>query len=244
MSRQDLPQPDAAPVAVEVEVEGYLAQVAARLPGPPRAHADIVAELRSGLLDAADAQRSAGLPPAQAALTAIRESGDPTRVAAGFRAEIAASQARVAATLLVTGPLVGLLWIATAAASHLGLGVHVALPWQWTGRSPGLGVGIPLVAAAVGVTGCAALLGIAATGRLTRWLPARPRRAPTAAAVAGFGAVGADGLGLALLGAQLATVPGKLSPVLAAVAAAASLARLLLAGRAARDCLAIRASLT
>ncbi len=205
-----------------------------------------MAELRSGLLDATDAHRSAGLPPARAALAAIREFGDPARVAAGFHAEIAASQARrVAVTLLVTGPLVGLLWIATAVASHLG--IHFAPSWQWTGLSPGLGVlgvGIYLVAVAVGVTAWAAILGIATTGRLTRWLPARPRQAPTAAAVAGFGAVGADGLGLALLAAQLATVPGKLSPVLAAAAAAASLARLMFAGHAARHCLAIRASLT
>ena len=78
---------------------------------------------------------------------------------------------------------------------------------------------------------------------LTRWLPDRPRRAPTAAAVAGLGAVGADALGLTLLAAQLATVPGKLSPVLAAAAAAASLARLMFAGRAARRCLVLRASL-
>jgi hypothetical protein len=234
MSRQGPPEPGAG-----TAVEGYLAEVTARLPGPPRAHAGIVAELRSGLLDATDAHRSAGLPPPQAALAAIREFGDPAQVAAGFRAEIAASQARrVAVTLLVTGPLVGLLWIATAVASHL------ALPWQWTSLSPGLGVGIRLVAVAAGVTAWAAILGIATTGRLTRWLPARPRRAPTAAAVAGFGAVSADGLGLALLTAQLATAPGKLSPVPAAAAAAASLARIMLARRAARHCLAIRASLT
>jgi hypothetical protein len=237
MSRQHLPEPGAGPA-----VEGYLAEVIARLPGPARVPAGLVAELRSGLLDAADAYRSAGLPPAQAALAAIREFGDPAQVAAGFTAEIAASQARrVAVTLLVTGPLVGLLWIATAAASHLG--IRLDLSWEWTGPSPGLGVGMNLVAIAVGVTAWAALLGIAATGRLTRWLPARPRRATTAAAVAGFGAVTADGLGLALLAAQLATAPGNLSPVLAAAAAVASLTRLELAGRAARHCLAIRASL-
>jgi hypothetical protein len=233
MSRQGPPEPGAGPA-----VELYLAEVTARLPGPPRAHSGIVAELRSGLLDAADAHRSAGLPPTQAALAAIREFGDHAQVASGFRAEIAASQARrVAVTLLATGPLVGLLWLAAAAASHLGL------PWQGTGPSPGLRVGIPLVAVAAGVTAWAAMLGIATTGRLTRWLPARPRRAPTAAAVAGFGAVGADGLGLALLAAQLATAPGKLSLVPATAAAAASLARLMLARRAACRCLAIRASL-
>jgi hypothetical protein len=38
-------------------VECYLAEVAARLPGPARAQAGIVAELRSGLLDAATSAR-------------------------------------------------------------------------------------------------------------------------------------------------------------------------------------------
>jgi hypothetical protein len=65
-----------------------------------------------------------------------------------------------------------------------------------------------------------------------------------AAAIAGFGAVSADALGLALLAAQLAIAPGKLSPALAGTAAAASLARMMLARRAAHRCLAIRASLT
>jgi hypothetical protein len=229
-------------------VDGYLAEVAARLAGPARARAGIVAELRSGLLDAADAHRSAGLPPAQAARAAIREFGDPDRVADGFRAEIAAGQARrVSLALLVTGPLVGLLWIATAAGSHLGL--RPALPWPGTSGSPGLGMGsglgagICLVAIAALVTAWAAAVGIAATGRATRWLPAEPRRAPTAAAVAGFGAIGADGVGLLLLAAELAVAPGRLALAPAAAAAVASLARLLLARRAARRCLALRTSL-
>ena len=218
-------------------LERYLAEFTAGLPGPARARAGIVAELRSGLLDAADAQRSAGLPPDRAELAAIREFGDPAGIAAAFRPEIAARQARrVALMLLVTGPLVGLLWIAEAVSSHAG--AQSGRPWPWAAPAPGL-----LLAAAVGVTAWAAMIGIASTGRLTRWLPARPRRAPTAAAVAGFGAMGADGLGLMLLAAQIATAPGKLAPVLAAAAAAASLARLMLAGRSARRCLAMRAGL-
>ena len=238
MSRQGPPESGSV-----LAVEGYLAEVRARLPGSARAQASIMAELHSGLLDATDAHRSAGLAPAQAALAAIGEFGTPAQVAGGFKAEIAASQARrVAVTLLVTGPLVGLLWIATAMASHLG--IRLAPPWRGTGVAPGLGMGIYLVAVAAGVTAWGAVLSIAATGRLTRWLPTRPRRAPTAAAVAGYGAVSADGLGLALLAAELATVPGKLSLLPAAAAAAASIARMLLARRAARHCLALRASLT
>ena len=141
--------------------------------------------------------------------------------------------------VLVTGPVVGLVWLAEAAAGHPG--ARLGLPWQWAGLFPP--PGLLLVAIAVAVTAWGALGGIASTGRLTRWLPDRPRRAPTAAAVAGLGAVGADALGLMLLAAQLAAVPGKLSPVPAAVAAAASLARLMFAGRAARRCLVLRASL-
>ncbi len=227
-----LPGPGSSP-----PIERYLAEVTARLPGPARARAGIVAELRSGLLDAADARQSAGLPPDRAAVAAITEFGDPARIAAGFRPEIAAGQARrVALTLLVTGPLVGLLWIAEALSSHAG--AQSGPPWPWAAPAPGL-----LLAVAVGVTAWAAMIGIASTGRLTRWLPDRPRRAPTAAAVAGLGAMGADGLGLMLLATQIATAPGRLTPALAAAAAAASLARLMLAGRCARRCLAIRASL-
>jgi hypothetical protein len=228
------PQPGAGPA-----VERYLAEVSAGLPGPARARAGILAELRSGLLDAADAHRSAGVPSAQAAVAAITEFGDAGEIAGGFRAEIAAGQARrVAVMVLVTGPLVGLVWLAEAAAGHPG--ARLGLPWRWAGLFP---PPLLLVAIAVAVTAWGALGGIASTGRLTRWLPDRPRRAPTAAAVAGLGAVGADALGLTLLAAQLATVPGKLSPVLAAAAAAASLARLMFAGRAARRCLVLRASL-
>ncbi|HVB42868.1 MAG TPA: permease prefix domain 1-containing protein [Streptosporangiaceae bacterium] len=241
MTRQGPPASAAGPA-----VECYLAEVAGRLPGPDRGRDGIVAELRSGLLDAMDAYQSAGLPTDQAVQAAIREFGDPGRVADGFRAEIAAAQARrVVVTLLVTGPLVGLLWIATAMSSHLG--IRFAVPWQRAGLGAslgtGLGTGLLLVAVAVGVTAWAGVIGIASTGRLTRWLTAPPRLAPTAAAVAGFGAVSADSLGLVLLAVQLAAVPGKLSPVPAIAAAAASVTRLLLARRAARQCLALRASL-
>ncbi len=198
------PQPGAGPA-----VERYLAEVSAGLPGPARALAGILAELRSGLLDAADAYRSAGVPSAQATLAAIREFGDPGEIAGAFRAGIAAGHARrVAVTLLLTGPLVGLAWIAEAAAGHPG--VRLGPPWQWAALFPP--PGLLLVAIAVAVTAWGALGGIASTGRLTRWLPHRPRRAPAAAAVAGLGAVGADALGLTLLAAQLATVPGQLSP--------------------------------
>ena len=154
-------EPGSSPV-----LERYLAEVTARMPGPARARAGIVAELRSGLLDAADAQRSAGLPPDRAAVAAISEFGDAAGIAAGFRAEIAARHARrVVLTLLVTGPLVGLLWIAEAGASHAG--AQSGRPWPWAAPAPGL-----LVAVAVGVR---------SFRRIFRWNERLTRRAREAA---------------------------------------------------------------
>lgn len=142
-------------------VEGYLDEIARRLPGPDRAHGDVVAELRTGLVDTMEAYQSAGLSTDQAAQAAIREFGDPGRVAAGFRAEIAAAQARrVVVTLLVTGPLTGLLWIATALASHL----EIAMPWQRANFGASLDAGLLLVAVAVVVTALAGVAVIAGAG--------------------------------------------------------------------------------
>ena len=85
---------------------------------------------------------------------------------------------------------------------------------------------------------------IATTGTLSRWLPASPRIAAAAAATAGFTAVAADLAILALLASQLASAPGTLDPIPVAAATAASLTRLTLARRAARRCLAVRATLS
>jgi len=85
-------------------IKSYLAEIAAALPGPGRARAGVVAELRSGLLDAADAHRRAGLDPPAAARAAVAEFGHPAQVVAAFRPRISATQARhVAITLLATG---------------------------------------------------------------------------------------------------------------------------------------------
>jgi hypothetical protein len=232
-----------APEATGPAVESYLAEIAALLPGPPRGHASIMAELGSGLLDAAAAHRSAGLPPARADFAAIREFGDPGQVAAGFVAEIATRQARRAAVaLLASGPLVGLLWVATARASHLGIPADPIA--RWADLPPGLRIGAALVAIAAVVTALTACLGIAVTGRLTRWLRPSPVRAPTAAAAAGVGAVSAEMIGLALLAAQAASTPGRLPAALAGAAAAAGLSRLLLARHSARQSLMLRRILT
>jgi small-conductance mechanosensitive channel len=224
-------------------IDVYLRQVAASMPGPAHARRDILTELRSGLLDAAEAHRSAGLPAGAAAEAAITEFGDPCQVADAFRPHLAMRQARqVALTLVVTGPLVGLLWTVAALASHIT--IRHAPPWHWPGAPP-LSIGVfPVVVAALVITVWSALATVAATGKLARWLPISPRTAAATAASTSFGATAADLAILALLASQLTRAPGTLDPLPVAAAAAASLTRLTLARRAARKCLAIRATLS
>jgi hypothetical protein len=149
---------------------------------------------------------------------------------------------RVALALVVTGPPVGLLWAAAALASHITL--RDAPPWQWPGAPPLAPAAFPAVGAALILTVWSALATVAATGTLTRWLPCRPRIAAATAATAGFGAAAADLAIFALLTSQLISAPDTLAPLPVAAATAASLTRLTLARRAARKCLAIRATLT
>jgi hypothetical protein len=220
--------PAGPPGAAEQAIGSYLAQIAAGLPGPASARRDIVAELGTGLADAADAHRCAGLDPAQAARAAIAEFGSPDGVVAGFRGELAAATARrTTLTLMTVGPLTGALWVIAGLASH----IH-RFP---TGAQLATHIAIIAVAAAIG----SHLFTLAATGRLTRWLPARP--AASAAIAAGSGAA-ADVAMLAALIILAAVMPGRLAALPFAAAGAASVARLGLATRAARTSLANRAS--
>ena len=144
-------------------VDAYLREVGAALPGPARARRDILAELHSGLLDATDAHRRAGLPDGAAAAAAIAEFGDPRVVAGAFRPELTIRHARrVALTLVTTGPLIGLLWVGAAAASHMA--IRHAPPWEWAGAPPGSPAAFPLALAAVLVAVWAGLFTVVAAG--------------------------------------------------------------------------------
>jgi hypothetical protein len=224
-------------------VDAYLREVAASMPGPPRARGDILAELRSGLLDAIDAHRSGGLTVQAATEAAITEFGDPRQVAGAFRPHLTMIQARrTALALAATGPPVGLLWIAAALASHIT--IRHAPPWQWPGAPPLSHAVFPAVGVAILLVITSTLATIAATGKLTRRLPACPGIAAATAATAGFGIAIADLALLAVLASQLASAPGTVAPLPVAAATAASLTRLTLARRAARSCLATRAAPT
>ena len=100
-------------------VTDYLAAVAAQLTGPPSARAAVTDELRDGLMEALETHHARGCSPQEATVAAIAEFGDPDTVAAAFGPELGAVQARrVALGLLVTGPLVGLTWIAAVAGQR------------------------------------------------------------------------------------------------------------------------------
>lgn len=229
--------PAGSPGAAEQAIRSYLAEIAAGLDGPASARRDIVAELGTGVADAADAHRRAGLDPAQAARAAIAEFGSPARVASGFRGELAAAAARrtTLTLILVSGPTVAL-WYIAALASHIH---RSAPPWEWATLPAGARLATLLATIAVAVSIGSHLFTLAATGRLTRWLPARPA---ASAAIAAGSAAAADVAMLAALTILAAAIPGRLAALPLAAAGAASLARLGLATRAARTCLAIGAA--
>jgi hypothetical protein len=215
-------------------IGAYLAKLAGQLGGPSPARAAIVAEVEDGLWAATAAHRAGNLTPADAARAAVAEFGAPGTVAAGFGPELAAAIGRrVGLGLLTTGPLVGSSWLLLVAAT-----------WRWTGQTPPAALG--LVAALIGlvlmVAVPAAVLSVAVSGRLSRWLPVGRPAAASAAAVAAGACVVGDLCLLAGLLASLVLAGGVPWPA-AVLAAGASSLRLSLAGRAARRCLAARAAL-
>ena len=220
-------------------VADYLAAVTTQLTGPPAARAAVTDELRDGLLEALEAHQARGCSQTEATAAVIAEFGDPGTVAAAFGPELGAVQARrVALGLLVTGPLVGLAWMAAVV-------VNALPPWRHQLIGPWLA--LPLVGLALSVAGPALGLTVAATGRLGRRLGRVVDRAtlpPTAAAVAALAALVADLTLLGIITGHALTSPESFVWAPVVLAASASLTRVTLAGRAAHRCLATRAALT
>jgi hypothetical protein len=223
--------PASLDLAARRVLEGYLGELARSLGGPRPTRAAIVAEVADGLTEATAAHQTRGLPPATAAAAAVAEFGDAQVIAAGFGPELAAETGRrVGLGLLATGPLVGLTWLAMAVASLT------------TTPAP-LPAGLMLAPVAFGavlaVAVPAAVVSVLASGRLSRWLPASPGLAPSAAGLAAALCVAGDLLLLSGLLAWAVTVGGLVWP-LGVLAATASAVRLSLVGRAARRCVAAR----
>lgn len=201
-------------------VDFYLAEIAARLPCPRRYRGDLLAELRDGLVDAVDHYRAQGLPPRTAAAHAVDDCG-PVEVVSRACAELLAERhaRRSAVTLLVTGPLIGGLWLATLVP----------------GDTPdALLLATPLLGILVGIAVLAAALAVAATGRLGTLLPGAIGLAPKAAGTACVTMVIADASILGTATVQGLTAPSGLPWVLGLTAAAASCIRLACSQHAAR----------
>lgn len=214
----------------ELLIADYLDRVAARLRGPRRARADLLAELRSSLDDALDAHRSPSVSPTDAARRAVAELGTPSEVAAGFEPELTARQARrLGLALVPAGAAVTALWAYAAKTSDFG--AHAG-SWTVLGRPP-----MPLALAALGIAIVSAVLTVATTGRLTRWLRPPSRFAPVVAAAGGLSGAAIDVAILTLLVGQLFVAGHPLDPAPVLAAAGASATRFAFGRRAAHRCL-------
>ena len=83
-----------------LSIDGYLHLLSARLRGPRRLTRDVLAEVRDGLADAADAYVGAGLSPAAAQRRAVAEFGEVDELAAQFQQTLGVAQGRRTARLL------------------------------------------------------------------------------------------------------------------------------------------------
>ena len=220
-----LDEPAARPPQINAAVDHYVARLARDLPGPGGARASALDEVRDGLHEAIAGYTARGLPPQLAAQTAITELGSPATVAEAFAPELAATQARhTLLALLITGPLVGLWWLLLLA------------PQPWPPRPGVLWAAIPALPL-VGVAIAAAVVILATTGSLIRWLPeSTPQRALLGVAGVAIGCVLGDLTVLATLAARSLTTTWQPPLALAMVAVAGSLIRIPLAWRAILRC--------
>jgi hypothetical protein len=200
-------------------LDRHVAALGAALRGPDALRRDVLAEVRDGLQDAAQAYRSRGRAPADAAAVAVAEFGPVDDLAPLYQAELTTAQARRTAlvvVLLFPALLLGwdLLWSA-------------GLAWPATGSPPPAAV--PLLARVQDVLSAGAaglgLLVLLATLRRS----VRPRLLAGAAAAVGLlGALLCVGTAVAMnlahgpaTLAMLTTNPAAL-PAFAASAAAAA----------------------
>jgi hypothetical protein len=97
----------------EAVVDRRLHELSARLHGPNRLKADLLAEARHALEDAVEAYRDGGLPRAEAQRRAVAEFGSDAQLVPGFQAELAVGALRglalrtlvVAVVLIAAGDL-------------------------------------------------------------------------------------------------------------------------------------------
>ncbi len=203
-------------------IDGYLSQMANDLVASAATRAAVIEEISDGLLESVASHRERGLPEAEAERAAIAEFGAPGMIAAAFRQELGARQARRSALALMTsGPIVGIAWLAGAVLSSLPPARHHLIgPW-WALLLVG-------VAIAVGIPGL--IVTIVATGRMGLRLTLPPDLPAKAVSIASAAAVATDAAMLTIAVLYLAmTSASPLFPLAPAIVA--SLVRICLASR-------------
>jgi hypothetical protein len=198
-------------------LDEYLDRLVATLSGPPRGRLEVAVEIRDGLLEATEAHRSQGRDEQTSMRLAVAEFGDPVQLAVALTEELQARQARrTGSHLMASGPLIGLLWLATISGSGGAF---------WPPQLPGaLVVLLAVPCLLIGVP-CAAFAMVAGR-RLTSGL-LNDGLAPSAARLAALAAGGVDLLALVGLVAYVVVWHGELSPFVYA-AVTASVVRLVI----------------
>ena len=96
-------------------IDSYLADLDARLRGTASIKAELLAEARDGLVDAAEAHQERGLAPADAQRAAVEEFGPVEEIGREYQAELGVAQgARLLRSMLLALPAVHALWELTA----------------------------------------------------------------------------------------------------------------------------------
>ncbi len=214
--------------AADNSIEAFLHAVGARLPGPGKQRAAILAELNDALLEATESYERTDLDRPQAVRLALREFGDPRVLAESFRPELIITRGRRSAlTLLAAAPIVLALWIAAARSRD-------TTPTVRLFDSPTDHLTAAVLLVALIASGTCTLL---TTGCLTRWLALPPRAPVLSAAATGLITIVSNLLAVGVLGARLASYPGTVHALLVTAAITASCTSIYLATRASRSCL-------
>lgn len=208
-----------------VVVDDYLSMLAVDLPGPHRVRTAALDEVRDGLVEAIADGTAHGLSPELAARAALADLGPPATVARAFAPELATALAR--RTMLgyvITGPLVGIWWLLLLVPD-----IWPPRPQSWWAAIPAM----PLIGVAV----AAAVVVLATTGSLIRWIPeSEPQWALRAAIGVGLGCLLGDLTVLGTLAARALGTDWSVPPLLAALAITGSLVRVASAVSATLGC--------
>ena len=119
------------------------------LRGPRRAKDDLLAEIRDGLHDAAEAYRATGLTPEEAERRAVVEFGSPHELAVEFQAELTVAQSRRTCLALFLLPLLvvgwDMVWLVRPGGALLPEAGSLARGFDLTALLAAIGAGLTLL---------------------------------------------------------------------------------------------------